>query len=293
MDNLMQKTTLIALMLCMVNVCAANELKSRNGHIASEEHRTKRPFFAFDNGMNQIKTFAEKAALLKELGYAGVGWRTGVRAGDMIAALDKHGLRMISTYVGCKVDADNPSYDERLVAEIDAYKKHKTIIWLNVARGKNANDEIAVKLIQEIAELADKARLKLVLYPHAGCYVETVEDALRLARKVNQPHVGMSFNLCHFLKTDDEKNLEAVLKKSAPHLMLVSINGADSGDTRAMGWDRLIQPLGDGSYDNSKLLKILDEIGYTGPIGLQCYALKGDDRSNLQKSITAWRELNK
>jgi len=74
--------------------------------------------------------------------------------------------------------------------------------------------------------------------------------------------------------------------------MLVSINGADSGDTRAMGWDRLIRPLGDGSYNNSKLLKILDEIGYAGPIGLQCYAVKGDDRVNLKSSVTAWHALN-
>jgi sugar phosphate isomerase/epimerase len=289
----MQKTTLISLMLCVVNVCGANELKNKDLRTASGEHRTKRQFFAFDNGMNQIKTLADKAALLKELGYDGVGWRTGARAGDMIDALDKHGLRMISTYVGCKVDADNPTFDERLIAEIDAYKKHKTIVWLNVARGKNANDEIAVKLIQEIATLAHKAGLKLVLYPHVGCYVETVEDALRLAKKVNRPSVGMSFNLCHFLKTDDEKNLKSALKKAAPHLMLVSINGADSGNTKAMSWDRLIQPLGDGSYNNSKLLKILDEIGYTGPIGLQCYAVKGENRVNLQKSVTAWRELNK
>jgi sugar phosphate isomerase/epimerase len=289
----MQKTTLISLMLCVVNVCGANEVKDRNAGSVPDKHRVKREFFAFDNGMNQIKTLADKAALLKELGYNGVGWRTGARAGDMIAALDKHGLRMVSTYVGCKVDADNPTFDERLIAEIEAYKRHKTIIWLNVARGKNANDEIAVRLINEVADLVDKAGLKLVLYPHVGCYVETVEDALRLAKKVNRPNVGMSFNLCHFLKTDDEKNLKSALKKAAPHLMLVSINGADSGNTKAMSWDRLIQPLGDGSYNNSKLLKILDEIGYTGPIGLQCYSVPGDDRANLRKSITAWRELNK
>ena len=57
--------------------------------------------------------------------------------------------------------------------------------------------------------------------------------------------------------------------------------------------DRLIQPLGDGTYDNGKVLKVLDEIGYTGPIGLQCYSIKGDDRANLKKSIIAWRKLNK
>ena len=142
-------------------------------------------------------------------------------------------------------------------------------------------------------DLAEKAGLTVVLYPHVNCYVETAEDGLRLAKKVNRKNVGTSFNLCHFLKTDDEKNLEAVLKKCAPHLMLVSINGADSGDTKKMSWDRLIRPLGEGTYDVGKVMKVLDEIGYTGPIGLQCYAVKGDNRENLKKSIAAWRELNR
>lgn len=297
----MQKLTLFFLLLCS---CAANEVKdgarpaedlqeSRKICAASDMKRQTRQFCAFDNGLNTIKSFEEKAAVLKELGYDGICWRPGAGLEEMMEALDKHGLRVSSTYVGGKVDADNPGFDQRLTGEIEGYKKHETIIWLNLARGKNATDAIAAKIINDVADVARKAGLNVVLYPHAGFYVETVEDALRLTRKVNRPNVGMSFNLCHFLKTDDEKNLEAVLKKSAPHLMLVSINGADSGDTRTMSWNRLIQPLGGGTFDNGKVLKILDEIGYTGPVGLQCYAIKGDDRANLKKSIMAWRELNR
>ncbi len=32
--------------------------------------------------------------------------------------------------------------------------------------------------------------------------------------------------------------------------------------------------------------------GYTGPIGLQAYAIKGDMRDNLQRSMAAWRKLS-
>ena len=53
----------------------------------------KRPFFAFDNEMRQVRAFDEKAALLKELGYDGVGWRIGVQPAKMIAELDKSGLK--------------------------------------------------------------------------------------------------------------------------------------------------------------------------------------------------------
>ena len=39
----------------------------------------------------------------------------------------------------------------------------------------------------------------------------------------------------------------------------------------------------------SALLKKLDAVGYEGPIGLQCYNVKGDIIDNLARSMKAWR----
>ena len=44
-------------------------------------------------------------------------------------------------------------------------------------------------------------------------------------------------------------HLKSRLKESIPYLSAVSINGADDGDTNEMEWSRLIQPLGNGSFD--------------------------------------------
>ena len=52
----------------------------------------------------------------------------------------------------------------------------------------------------------------------------------------------------------------------------MSINGADR-DAAGTGWDRLIQPLGSGTYDMLPLLRKLAKLGYAGPIGLQGYGL--------------------
>ena len=110
-------------------------------------------------------------------------------------------------------------------------------------------------------------------------------------KKVDRKNVGVGFNLCHFLKLDDEKNLERRLKEAMPYLFAVSINGADGGDTNRMGWDRLIQTLDRGSFDVGRVLKTLKQLGYTGPIGLQCYGIPGDNRENLKRSMKAWRDL--
>ncbi len=70
---------------------------------------------------------------------------------------------------------------------------------------------------------------------------------------------------------------------------LNAINGADSGDTRNMGWDRLIRPLGEGSFDTYELVRLLKDNGYNGKFGLQCFNIDQDCETALQKSIDTWR----
>ena len=71
----------------------------------------------------------------------------------------------------------------------------------------------------------------------------------------------------------------------------MSINGADVKQP-GYSWDRLIQPLGQGDFDVCDFLKKLTDAGYRGPIGQQCYAVKGDPVENLKQSIKAWKEYS-
>ena len=77
-----------------------------------------------------------------------------------------------------------------------------------------------------------------------------------------------------------------------PRLMVVTINGADAVEEPGAGWDRLIQPLGQGTFDVEALLRALHRFGYRGPVGLQCYAVPGDKRENLKQSMTAWQAMS-
>jgi len=81
----------------------------------------------------------------------------------------------------------------------------------------------------------------------------------------------------------------AVLRVALPRLMFVTISGADTGDTRAMGWERLIQPLDTGTYDLAGFVHTLQSIGYTGPVGFQGYNIKAEPRAVLTRSMNAWR----
>jgi len=102
-------------------------------------------------------------------------------------------------------------------------------------------------------------------------------------------NVGGSFNVCHWLKVEGDIDYRPILKESLPYLFVVSTCGAESSDTKTMGWDKLVQPLDRGSFDNYTLWKYLKEIGYTGPIGLRGYRIQGDPEENLAASVNTWK----
>jgi sugar phosphate isomerase/epimerase len=133
---------------------------------------------------------------------------------------------------------------------------------------------------------------QLLLYPHQKDWVERLEDAVRVAEQVRRANVGVMFNLCHWLRVDPSRDYRMLLQRALPLLWAVSINGADIRDDQP-GWKRYIQPLDQGSFDIAALLRTLDELGYRGPVGLQCFGIGGDVREHLARSLTKWRELRR
>lgn len=254
-----------------------------------------RPFFAMDTGTKDTthQTAEQQVALVKEIGFAGIGPIYANPAGlrDMLAAVDKQGLRLFAEYVKLDLDAATPvSADIRdTIAQL---KGRDAILWLFTVSGSRkpsdpAGDAVAVPLLREIAGMAETNGVRVALYPHTGFWVERVDDGIRLARAVDRPNLGTTFNLCHWLKVDGQ-DLEKRLEEAGKHLFVVTINGADAagGD-----WKTLIQPLDAGNFPVSRVLAQLDRMNYAGPVGLQHYGIGGDASANLRRSMEAWRRL--
>lgn len=265
----------------------------------SAEDGLANPFFVLSNGVadDAHATPESQAKMLAELGCQGIGPSGSAGVAEMLAALDKHDLEMHALYIGVSLDADKPPYEAGLKGAIAALKGRKTIVWLYILSRQYKSpsaegDPRAVEIIREIAQMAQLSGLRVALYPHAGFYVETVEDAVRVARKVDRKNVGVCFNLCHWLKVGSDYEMKPLMELALPHLFLVTINGADSNPALDKGWDRLIQPLGQGSFDVHGFVKTLHDLGFKGPVGLQCYGVKGDKYENLKQSIAAWREIS-
>jgi len=252
------------------------------------------PFFAMDTATkdDKHKTAAEQAQMLKELGYPGIG--TGYAGVDALAEtlkeLDQRDLQLFAVYTGINIDPGAKPYDPSLKDALKVLDGRNTILWVFAQSqtqkpSSTEGDPRAVEILQELAAEAAAHKVRISLYHHQGFWLETVEDATRLAEKVNRPNVGVTFNLCHWLRVSKNKDAKAVIERAMPHLSVVNINGAD---TDGKDWNTLIQTLDRGTFNMRGFLETLRDAGYTGPIGFQGYGIGGDVQDNLKRTMAAW-----
>jgi sugar phosphate isomerase/epimerase len=246
--------------------------------------------FCIDTHDAKKRNLEQQAQMLKELGYDGVGhlWLDNIP--ERLKTLDAAGLKLFQITLTVDITPGKQAYDPRF-KEVMPLLKGRSVQFLLLMSGLKpsdpAGDARAVEIVREMAAVAAEAGAQVLLYPHSNDWLERIEDAERVAEKVDHPNVGVMFNLCHWLRVSKSRDYKAVLAQAMPRLRAVSINGADEFDDQP-GWGRYIQPLGRGSFDMLAFLKTLRRLGYTGPIGLQCYGIPGDVRDTLAESMKAW-----
>ena len=260
--------------------------------------RAAAPFFPFCIDWHDTKKrgFEEQAALLKELGYDGVGHIWLPKVAERIQSLDAVGLKLfqITMQVDIAPTAKSP-YDEPQFKNVLALIKGRHVQFCLLVGGLEPGDPAgearAVEILRHMSDLARDAGAQLLLYPHVNNWIERIEFACIVAEKVDRPNVGVMFNLCHWLRADASRDYRPLLQKALPRLWAISLNGADEHDDQP-GWSHYIQPLDTGNFDLATFLHTLKELGYAGPIGLQCFGIGGDARDHLTRSIATWRKLN-
>ena len=232
--------------------------------------------------------------LLKELGFNGAGHLWLENVPERLQTLDAAGLRLVQIQTIVDLTPGKPAYQAALKDVLPLLKgRHVQIdLLLNGLKpGDPAGEARALEVLRELSGMAKDSGTELLLYHHTGSWLDRIGDAVRLADKIDRPNVQIMFNLCHWLRVEKSRDYRAALKLALPHLRAVSISGAenfsDAGD-----WSGYIQPLGRGSFDVFAFLRTLRELGYTGPIGLQCYGLRGDARDHLAESMKAWRDYS-
>ena len=289
----------IILFLSLINFCFTV-------HVYAQESQDY-PFFVFNNGVKDERyaTPEKQVQLLKLLGYDGMEKKGIDGLAETLLALDNYGLKLYTMYLNINLDDEEHPYDKELKKVFRMLEGRPTIPWFYITSKKykpssEENDAIAVPILQEIADMAKEYGVKVMIYPHVNFWVDNVEDAMRVAGKVNRRNLGITFNLCHLLAnqgTKADSSFIPMVEKAMPYLFAISINGADEPTEEIMKssnlWHYLIQPLGQGNYNTYQYLNTFIERGFKGPVGLQCYNIKEDKPVHLKNSMVAWKNFQR
>ena len=258
------------------------------------------PFFAMDTAARLEP--AECAQVLADLGYAGLGGRPA-SAKAHAAALQSKGLVFFNGYHVTNFGYGQTELPADLAKAVDDLAGTGSTLWLGINKvafpagvraGPEYGDTIVVPQLKQLLAYAKPKGVKVSLYPHTGFWAAQFEVCLRVANKVDDPNLGVTFNLCHWLKVEgSERDSLPLIKEALPRLNFITINGADTGDTQKLGWDKLIQPLGRGSYDVGAFVAKTRAAGYRGPFGFQGFGIKMDSKELLKETMEGWGKIAK
>ena len=257
-------------------------------------------FFAMDTAARLQP--AECAAVLAELGYAGLGGRPAT-AKAHATALKSKGLVFFNGYHVADFASGQNNLPPELTKAVDDLAGTGGTLWLAMNKVElplglrmppEYGDTVVVPQLRQLVAYAKPKGVKISLYPHAGFWGARFETCVRVASKVDDAALGVTFNLCHWLKVEgSERDPLPLIKDALPRLSFITINGADTGDTQNLGWDKLIQPLGRGTYDVGAFVAKARAAGYRGPFGFQGYGIKMEPKELLKETMEGWKKITK
>lgn len=229
----------------------------------------------------------DRAAMLQRLGFQhfAYDWRAEhIPSFDAeVLALRKHGVGL-DAFWGPGVLND----DSKRI--LDLLKKHnvKAQLWVLIDQGadkatgaeQERRVEAAAAQIKPLAVEARKIGCTVGLYNHGGWFGEPENQIAIIERlkKDGLTNLGLVYNLHH--GHDHLDRFATMLQQMKPYLLSLNLNGMDpKGDQVG----RKILPLGQGSED-LKLLKIIRDSGYQGPIGILGHT-QDDAEQRLQDNL--------
>lgn len=164
--------------------------------------------------------------------------------------------------------------------------------------GDPSTDEKALAWLNPLLEIAKGTGHQLALYPHFSFTLETFTDALRLARILDHEQVKCMFCAYHWHHIHcfqgKEPSPEKLLKEAGDLLAAVNVNGSrllKEPEDIYNGMNPTIEPLGRGDLDCRSIVHTLREMNFTGPIGIQGYAVSEEPVPAIQESfqtLTTW-----
>jgi hydroxypyruvate isomerase len=147
------------------------------------------------------------------------------------------------------------------------------------AAGKSHEEQYAslTEGIKRAADLVAAARFTLLIEPlnsrvdHAGCFLTSCVDGLRLVREVNHPHVRLLFDIYH--EQVQSGNVIRTLTEAAPLVPVFHV--ADNPGRNDPG---------SGELNFPNVYKAIQNTGFAGYVAME-YRPLGDPLASLTKAV--------
>ena len=130
------------------------------------------------------------------------------------------------------------------------------------------------KALERAAPILEDGQKMLILEPfnpvdHQGHFLNGSPDSLKVCREIDSPMVKINWDLYHMQLT--EGNLVANMREGIDQIGYIQV--ADVPGRH--------QP-GTGELDYGFIFNALDEMGYSGPIGLECWPGNGGEKKAIK-----------
>ena len=234
----------------------------------------------------------ERAEMLDRLGIKRLAYDfrdQHIRTFDReIDALQKHGIELTAFWMATGMD---PEKDTVIHTIFDLIKRRglKTQLW-TLLSGSREFDELgqeekiarSTRVVSYIAKRAEALECSVGLYNHGGWFGEP-ENQIAIIRRMGMDNVGIVYNFHHGHEHIDR--FPALLKMMQQHLLCLNLNGMRKGGPK-------ILPLGQGDHE-LKMLKIVQDSGYDGPVGILDHRDELDAELSLKQNIDGLSKLTR
>ena len=232
----------------------------------------------------------ERAQMLDRLGIKRLAYDfrdQHIRTFDQeVDALQKHGIELTAFWMSTSME---PEKDTVIHTIFDLIKRRglKTQLW-TLLSGSKEFDELTqeeriartTRVVSYIAKRAKELECSVGLYNHGGWFGEP-ENQIAIIRRIRMDNVGIVYNFHHGHEHIDR--FPALLKMMKQHLLCLNLNGMRKGGPK-------ILPLGEGDHE-FKMLKIVRDSGYDGPVGILDHRDELDAELSLKQNIDGLKKL--
>ena len=233
----------------------------------------------------------ERADMLKELGFSqfAYDWRLKhvPTFSEEVKALKERGIKLAAVWVWVDTDTGKV-FDEPTEQLLSIIKQNKvnTDFWVGLSNkhfdglSDDQKLEKAVASVSYIRERAKELGCTISLYNHGDWFGEPLNQ-VRIIEKLGADDVGIVYNFHHaHLQLNEFPEL---LNRMMPYLRTVNLNGMKVKGPK-------ILTIGEGDQE-AGMLKILQESGYNGSLGIICHIETEDAKVVLQRNLEGLKSI--